>query len=80
MDMDDRGSPDINHTDYDYDAKGLDVLVTYQEGQDHLFHRHGERGARALKCPRRLVEMKKESHCDVHLTATQGERQEMILR
>jgi hypothetical protein len=53
------GSPsDIDNADYDYDVEGLYALMTYEKGQYNLFGRHGKRGAKALKCLRRLRERK----------------------
>jgi hypothetical protein len=43
MDADDRATSDIEYADYDYDMKGLYMLMTYQEDQDNLLSRHDER-------------------------------------
>jgi hypothetical protein len=65
---------DIDDGYDDYNVKGLDMLMTYQKGQDYLFGRHNERKARASKCSRGLIELRRDPtvKCVLQLPKEEG--------
>jgi hypothetical protein len=74
-------SPDVGDRNDNYNLRGLYMLVTYEKGQDNLFCRHDEERARASKCSRRLIEIKRDPTVKcVSQLPKERRGQEMVLR